>query len=254
VQLATWNLERGGRTLSARAAQSVALNELRADLIVFTEPGSRFQGGAGVVTSPPTRPRSRSPEPWIAIVGEGVEPVLDMPYGRLAAAARVTVGGRTMIVYGTVLPWLTVNKHAPELVAMGETSFDAFVRILNEQVNDIEELRRQHGFPVVWAGDFNQSVSGTVAGGSFARREVLAEALDHLGMAAWNGDAGHALPGLCAVDLICGSRDIVPASVTRIDPTRDGVTMTDHAGYCIAFTASASVFGLAARIALRSRT
>jgi hypothetical protein len=232
MRIATWNLERGGKTHAARAALAVALDELHADVTVFTEPGSRFKSGPGVVTSPPTRPRSPGPEPWIAIVGEGVESVLDIPYERLAMAARITVGGRAVIVYGTVLPWLTVAHHARRVVLACETSFDTFVRVLHEQVNDIEELRRLHGVPVIWAGDFNQSVTGTISGGSLARRQVLAGALDNLGMTAWNGEEQHALKGLRAVE-ICGPRDIVPVSVSRIDPTRDGVTMTDHAGYCV---------------------
>lgn len=101
-----------------------------------------------------------------------VEPVLDIPYRRLAAAARVAVSGRSMIVYGTVLPWLTVAHHAPEVVAAGETSFDTFVRVLKEQVGDIEELRRHHGLPVVWAGDFNQVGAdlGRVPGASAGTR------------------------------------------------------------------------------------
>jgi hypothetical protein len=233
MQIATWNLERGGRTKAAQAAQAVALKELRTEVTVFTEPGSRFHAGHGVVTSPPTRPRSREAEPWIAILGEGVEPVLDLPYDRLAAAAKVTAGGRSMIVYGTVLPWLTVLTHAPEVVQAGESSFDAFVRVLKEQVTDILELQRKYDMPLVWAGDFNQSLSGLLAGGSLARRRALVEALDRLGMAAWNGEAQHALPELRAIDLICGPRHLVPLSVTRLDPTRDAVKMTDHAGYSV---------------------
>jgi len=62
---------------------------------------------------------------------------------------------------------------------------------------------------------------------------VLIQALDQLGMVAWNGDAEHAILGLRAVDLICGPCDIEAVNVTRIAPVRDGVTMTDHAGYCV---------------------
>lgn len=154
VRLATWNLERGGRTRAARAAQTVALADQHAEVIVYTEPGSRFRAGPGVVTSPPTRPRSSSPEPWIAIVGAGVEPVLDIPYKRLAVAARVILGGQAMIVYGTVLPWLTVAHHAPEVVATGESSFDTLVRVLQKQVDEIAELGRVHAMPGHLGGGF----------------------------------------------------------------------------------------------------
>jgi hypothetical protein len=202
MRIATWNLERGAKTRAARAAQTAVLRELRADVVVLTEPGVGYQAGPGVVTSPPVRPRAQGPEPWIAIFGEGIEPVLDVPYARLAAGARVAVGGRNLIIYGSVLPWLSVTSHAPEVVHAGEDSFGAFQRVLGEQLADIAELRRRHGLPVVWAGDFNQSLAGPLAGGSQVRRQALRDALDAAKIDVWNGEAAHAQRGLCAVDLV----------------------------------------------------
>lgn len=238
MKLATWNLERGGRTQGAREAQEELLAELRADVVVLTEPASLYKTATGVVTSPR---RSKKgivrPEAWIAIVGGSVEPVeLDVPYERTAVAARVSVGGVTVIVYGAVLPWLAVTSHAPELVEEGEDSFAAFKRVLAEQAKDIAELRR-YGYPIIWAGDFNQSVSGPNWGGSNDRRDLLLDTLNRLDMVAWNGKADHAMSGMCAVDLICGPKECVLVSQGRIDPMRDTLTMSDHAGYWVELTA-----------------
>ena len=42
MRVATWNLERGGKTRAARRAQEEALRELERDVLVVTEPGPFF--------------------------------------------------------------------------------------------------------------------------------------------------------------------------------------------------------------------
>lgn len=238
MKLATWNLERGGRTQAARPAQEEVLRNLTADVIVLTEPPASYKSTAGVVTSPPLRTGPNGSEAWVAIVGSSVEPIaFDVPYERTAVAARVSVSGVAVIVYGTVLPWLAVTNHAPELVQDGENSFAAFNRVLAEQANDVIELRRLYDLPVLWMGDFNQSVSGKNFGGSNDRRDLLNKTLESLGMSAWNGEAAHAMSDLCAVDLICGPHECVVTEQGRIDPVQGKLTMSDHAGYWIELTA-----------------
>lgn len=241
MKLATWNIERGGRSQAVRAAQEIVIRELAADVIVLTEPPASYKSSAGVVTSPLSHrdDKSSDPEAWVAIVGHSVEPIaFDVPYERTAVAAQVSVGGVTVIVYGTVLPWLAVTSHAPELVQDGESSFAAFKRVLAEQANDVIELRRLYDMPVLWMGDFNQSVSGKNFGGSNDRRDLLNKTLESLGMIAWNGEAAHAMSGLCAVDLICAPKGCEVTEQGRIDPVQGKLTMSDHAGYWIELTAS----------------
>jgi endonuclease/exonuclease/phosphatase family metal-dependent hydrolase len=239
MKLATWNLERGGRTQGAREAQQELLADLRADVAVLTEPASSYKAATGVVTSPRLREGGTAgPEAWVAIVGSSVEPVdFDVPYKRTAVAARVSVGGLTVIVYGAVLPWLAVTSHAPELVEHGEDSLATFKRVLAEQAKDIADLRKKYGSPVIWAGDFNQTVSGPNWGGSNDRRYLLNETLNSLELLPWNGKADHAMAGMCAVDLICGPKECVFESPGRIDPARGTLTMSDHAGYWVELTA-----------------
>lgn len=241
MRIVTWNLERGGRSAAARPAQDAVLGELAADVVVLTEPGPSFEAGAGTVASPRRRANHRGHESWIAIVGDCVEPTpFDVPFARMAVGAVAHVNGRRLLLYASVLPWNTFRQHAPELVRDGETSLASFVRVLDEQVADIEALRKLHPeHHLIWAGDFNQHTSGPQAGGSKAKREALVGALDALGLVAWNGDAAHASSGLHAIDLICGPRELDVVRQGRIDPVRDGVKMSDHAGYWVDLQPSA---------------
>lgn len=150
----------------------------------------------------------------------------------MAVAAVAETPRGAFVIYGSVLPW--GQQHAPELARDGESSLASFVRVLRDQVADIEELRRGHPqHAVIWAGDFNQHVHGPDRGGSRAKREALEAALVRLGLVAWNGAAAHAKPGMHAIDLICGPPEIDVRAQGRIDPVRDGVPMTDHAGYWV---------------------
>jgi endonuclease/exonuclease/phosphatase family metal-dependent hydrolase len=173
----------------------------------------------------------RGTESWVAIFAAKVERLpLTIPYERLAVAARVTLGERTVIVYGAELPWLAVTSHAPYVVQPGETSLDVFQRVLAEQAADVAELCRLYEAPVVWAGDFNQTLIGGHQGGSAVRRAALESMLAKLNFAAWNAGAAHARPGMRAVDLICGPESITATAQGRIDPVSDGIEMSDHAG------------------------
>jgi endonuclease/exonuclease/phosphatase family metal-dependent hydrolase len=234
MRIATWNLERGGRTRAARGAQEDVLRGLGADVVALTEPPSSYREAAGVVTSPPRRAGPSGVESWAAVVGTTVERIpIEIPFQRMAVAARAGREERSVIIYCAVLPWLSITSHAPELVRHGEDSFTVFERVLGEQVADIAELRRSHAMPVIWAGDFNQSLAGPTSGGSEARRSLLRDALASLGYAAWNGIAAHASAGMCAVDLICGREEEGIEAQGRIDPRHGDIVMSDHAGYWV---------------------
>jgi endonuclease/exonuclease/phosphatase family metal-dependent hydrolase len=151
----------------------------------------------------------------------------------MAVAARATVGERTIIVYGAVLPWSAVRTHAPYLVRPGETRGDVFERVLAEQAADVAELCRQYEASVIWAGDFNQTLMGPNLGGSASGRAALESTLAKLNFTAWNAGAAHCRPGMCAVDLICGPKSITPTAQGRIDPVSGGTVMSDHAGYWV---------------------
>ena len=231
MRIATWNLERG-RTKAAVAAQHVVLREVGANVAVLTEPPRTYVSEPGCVVSPALRDGPGGLESWIAIVGPAVEPCeLEIPYEHLAVAARVP-GDPSVIIYGTVLPWLAVCRHAPYLVRPGEGYADVFARILDAQRRDLARLGSQADI-LVWAGDFNQSLDGPVRGASQKGREAVQACLDELGLTAWNATAPHAREGLCAIDLICGPAEHIPRAQGRIPPEHDDVRMSDHAGYWV---------------------
>jgi hypothetical protein len=235
MRAATWNLQGGGTSRAARAAQETVLQDLAADVLVLTEPGASYMNGPGVVTSPRRHADQKDDAPWVAIVGTCVEPVpLDIPFARMAVAATARVDDVPFLIYGSVLPWAFVGRNAPELLRKGETATDAFRRVLREQAADIERLGRRHrDHVIIWAGDFNQTVSGRNFGGSVTKREALLAALDGLGLVAWNAAAANADEGMYAIDLICGPGERTTRRQGRIDPTLDGVVMSDHAGYWV---------------------
>lgn len=232
IKIATWNLEHGG-TKDARRLQEKELAEVNADVAVLTEPSPSYVAGPDIVVSPPG---PDGEPPWIAICGRKttVKPVgTALPYERLGLVAKVGTGHSVFIVYGTVLPWASVKSHAPTVPRTNETSLGVFRRVLNEQMNDIQDLRRQFKLPVLWVGDFNCSLVGSTRAGSHERRRLLVDALDKLELTAWNRKSGHAIESLCTIDLICGPNEWGLGTQDRIAPEREGVTMSDHAGYWV---------------------
>jgi endonuclease/exonuclease/phosphatase family metal-dependent hydrolase len=232
VRVATWNLQRA-RGAKARLQEEV-LADVKADVIVLTEPASPSLLGVGAARSPVERVGPSGKEAWIAIVGRDVERIEPTyPFERLAVAATVRDDGIPIVLYGSVLPWLAAPHHAPEVARPGETSLAMFQRLLNEQVDDIRRLQvRFPEAPVLWIGDFNQTLDGPNRGGSEARRTLLAHALESLEMRAWNRTCRHAQPAMCAVDLICGPLTRPPAGkVGYISPIHLRRRVSDHAGY-----------------------
>ena len=235
MKIATWNLERGP-SRKAQVAQRTVLEGLGADILVLTEPPTSYRSGPFVVTSPRQRDGRQGAESWVAIVGKSaVKPAeIDIPFERMAAAARATVDGREVIIYGAVLPWNSIRSHAPELVRAGESAFDDLRSGASGTGRRHRELRRRYRPDlIIWAGDFNQTVTGPNYGGSGAKRGKLVAALRRLGFRAWNQDEPHASPGLHAIDLICGPTALAPSNWGRIEPVHDGIVMSDHAGYWV---------------------
>lgn len=95
--------------------------------MVLTEPPASYTSVAVVVISPQRRVGLAEEEAWVASVGRSVERVaLAVPYERTAVAARASVDGTSVVVYGAVLPWLAITNHAPELVRACRMARHAF--------------------------------------------------------------------------------------------------------------------------------
>lgn len=236
MRLGLWNLQRGGRRGAAYEHQVRLLDTLNLDIAVLTEPPAKALTTTGdVVASPARRMGAAGAEAWVAVVGHGVEPVPPAcPFERLAVAARYRAGGRMVIVYGCVLPWRAARTQAPELALSGESAGGMFARIVVAQKRDVESLMAVHPDAlVVWVGDFNQSLAGPNVVGSKQGRDAVNNALDDLGMKAWNAHAPHACADLHTIDLICGPAAQPVHHVGWADPTVDGRRLSDHAAYWV---------------------
>ncbi len=234
MRIAVWNVERALGAVAQR--QDAVLRTVGAQILLLTEVSTaRSDANADLVVSPAERHGSFGNEAWVSIHGFGVEPVEPrLPYAGMAVAAKLMVDEAQIVVYGSVLPWLAIGHHKPGLLLTGESSSDAFSRVLREQAKDVFELQQR--FPaafVLWAGDFNQRLEGPNYGGRTSSRTELESALSALRMQAWNRLSGHAQPSMCAIDLICGPVDRQPRSISRIDPFDGSSALSDHAGYFI---------------------
>ena len=87
MRVGTWNLERGGRRGAASEAQGTLLANLRADVLILTEPHAASPvPSLPSISSPVRRAGNGDEEPWVAIAGQSVTPVDNdmIPYERLA--------------------------------------------------------------------------------------------------------------------------------------------------------------------------
>jgi hypothetical protein len=237
MRVGTWNLERGGRGGGVSQIQATILGSLRADVLVLTEPHTSSPvPSLPAVSSPVRRNGNGEDEPWLAIAGPSVSRLDDepLPFERLSVAALAEPNGVPAVVYGSVLPWRQIVRQAPCLVRPNESYATAFQRILAAQVADVVRFRLR--FPdrmIIWAGDFNQSLVGRNLTGSKRAREQLSSALKRLDLVAWNSNAPHSSPDMCAVDLVCGPNVYRIPRIDLIPTHHAGRRLSDHVGYVV---------------------
>lgn len=162
------------------------------------------------------------------------------------ACAKLTRNGRTLYVYGTVLPWRKLGN-------------SAFGEALTEQREDWKRLRaydQDAGFCVV--GDLNESLQSTTPYFSHDARQELCDALKERGLTCLTGRENDPVLSIssrhASIDHICVSDNLRPkevesvsASVWRVQhPSRncrhddqsqrlsvknqEGKSLTDHYG------------------------
>ncbi len=239
MRILTWNLDHGRFKQDVIELQQRLIESYAADVVVLTEvPQELSVPGPGHVLSPVERAAKHGAEAWIRISGPAIAPVEpSLPFGRLAAAALVTCEGEDLAVYGSVLPWKSAISQTDYLAEPGDTPQALFLRVLGEQVADLRRLRSEHpDRTLIWAGDFNQPLSGPNGGFDNAQREALRSALQDLKLVAWNEHLGHFLEGAHAIDLICGPHDRMATRVERIAPVVDGQPLSDHPAYLVDLT------------------
>lgn len=234
MRVATWNLA-GRKNPAVISAQIDEMERWQADIYVITEPTK----GLVIGGLPKVESGLRSPggiaERWVSIHGPQARDVpLPCPLSRMAAAAEVTVNGRSVVVYGSVLPWGSAHKTERDASMPGDTYASMFRRLLREQAHDVAVLQAYHpSSTVIWAGDFNQTLAGAYVVGAKANRQALSSELDRLGLAAWNAEAPHLKDGACTIDLICGPAQLEAMCHEPYRPRLNGKALSDHAGYVV---------------------
>jgi len=230
MRIATSNLERLRRGRSRARTYDTELHNLGADVIVVTEPGPGFRDRhPQAIMSPENR---ASGEAWVAIVGPLLEPVaLNIPYQRLAVASRFDLDGAGVMIYGSVLPWLSAGTHAPDVFGQQSRKFgEIFETALDEQLADMIALRSMYPEDyLLWAGDFNHTLVGPAL--SAEASIMLKNAIASLGLKAVNAESPHRAPGWHALDLICVEEAWMCSSVESYYPLLDDRPLSDHRWY-----------------------
>jgi len=233
MRIGTWNIERMGRGQKFAEQYKPKLESLNTDVLVVTEPGPGFHTlFPEAVMSPENRPSRKPPEAWVAIIGDNLEAITpEIQYSRLAVAARAEIDGQGVIVYGSVLPWNSAQHHAPDVYGNEKRPFmEIFEQALNEQVGDMEELRRRYPQDaLIWAGDFNHTLEGRAL--SRGASELLRNAISGLGLTAVNAGSSHRAAGMNSLDLICVDSSWTCLTVETDYPNVEGRPLSDHCWY-----------------------
>jgi hypothetical protein len=235
MRILNWNLDHAGESKLPR--QIARINEIAADIEVLTEPGrpDRFEVDSKVVVA--SKAERNTDESWVLIRGVRLEGIgANIPYERMATAARVQYEGHEVIVYASVLPWNAAASQAHDVFHLPEGLVPAaaiFGTLLTAQLLDIWVLREKYPeAELLWIGDFNTPVFEPFQRHNPAGSEMVKKALSNLGLRAYNGRLKHRNKNLYAIDLICGPTNIrgVHAGVDR---SGEILELSDHPLYWV---------------------
>ncbi len=189
------------------------MRSIAADVWVLTETDERLLPDdhmTAIISDTPERAH-RTGERWVAIWTRGCHAVKVTTADpvRTACARLSWPAGRSLLIYGTVLPWRADRRHHPLRGA------DAFCHALAEQSREWRSLRQtfpDHILCVV--GDFNQETERPCRVGTARGLQALEQALVDNQMVCLSGGSGDPLKRRTAgargtIDHIC-----VPASAT----------------------------------------
>jgi len=235
MRFATWNMERLNRGSRAAADYDGHLMELKAEVIVVTEPGPGFrERHPRALVAPESRLGSKKPESWVAILADSLEAVsLDIPYKHLAVAGTTTIQGQSILVYGSILPWLSARSQAYDVYGSTYRPFiDVFTSALGQQVSDLRRLRAQYpDHHLIWAGDFNHTLAPPFVNNQASA--MIKDALRGLGLRAFNATAPHREPGWHTIDFLCGPQHFVDQIAETACPELKGKALSDHRSYVV---------------------
>jgi endonuclease/exonuclease/phosphatase family metal-dependent hydrolase len=244
LRIATWNVERPKRSEATRRDRLLkAIQSVQADIWILTETHTSISLGPDF-TAVSTQQADRaheSGESWMAIWSR-FPMELAAPTSDPCRAISVRImpeGGRSLIVYGTVLPWL--GSPWQEIPAAGGAAFSA---VLSAQCADWLSLQQENpDCDFILAGDFNQDLGTSHYYGSKQNRLALQSAiplegfaiatakLRCLSAAALDPVPKHA-PSNASIDHICVSKGLHPVGCSISWPTTEKPQkgLSDHFG------------------------
>ena len=194
-------------------ALSEWLRRIEADIWVLTESSMLLSPGDGyqAVTSRGTDRDGEADERWVTIWSRlpVVEELATADPVRTACVRLAQPGGGSLVVYGSVLPWLGSKwrEHAA-------TDGQAFAAALAAQAGDWRRIRSEHaGAELCVAGDLNQDLRGRHYYGSGEGRTALARELEDCELLCITGGERDPVDRLtggerASIDHICFSKNL----------------------------------------------
>lgn len=239
IRIATWNVERPTSSQPGRlAALHEWLGRVNADVWVLTETSTRLVPGADYVaveSCGADRP-GEAEERWVTIWSR--LPVIDEPTTvdcvRTACARLRTPDGGALVVYGSVLPWVSSGWGGHR--AKGGVAFCA---ALEAQSGDWQRIRKDDPTAMLCvAGDLNQDLRARHHYGSRVRKRALADAIAGVDMVCLTAEGRDPVDRQtrgtwASIDHICVSRELAGrATEAQAWPQADAPvrTISDHFG------------------------
>lgn len=217
LRVGTWNVEG-----SAEPGALDLLLGLRAPVLLLTEvpPGFALPGYRTTELRCPTMlPGVPEGQHYAAVAAVDELELLELEAPSVTSAA-ARVRGATFV--STVLPW----PHAPAPPYVGSKQAEQTVHAVDELERWLADLARQG--PLVWGGDWNHPLAGSLRGFTRPGHDRIALALKRLGLRAHTRDAW-AQPtryGRCrSVD------HLASAGAARLDEATDGRPYSSHDAY-----------------------
>ncbi len=213
------------------------IDRVAPDILVITENHDSFEHGLAHVHSSALGrdgwARDRNGHRWVTICSRfGLVPLPTRDHVRSAAALALLPGGRSLIVFGTVLPWRS-SAWRNHPWAKGA----AYAAALSEQALDWSDLCRQKpGSDLVVLGDFNQELISRPLSGTRRNQVLLEETLRRHGLQVATSGTGDPIarlhPPRACIDHICLPRDWTHEPAISWPSVLDP-SLTDHFGIAV---------------------
>jgi hypothetical protein len=216
MRIAAWNLE-GRWTRSHREI----LDDLGADVWILTEVPASLDLIRGRLTT--TRSLMSPGRHWSGVATVGRVAQVPAPADPHPASAVVDLG--EVVVCASVLPWPLWRQGSTLTAPWAGTQSERMTSTVRSIAASLA------GRPaVVWGGDWNTPLTGSLAGFDRAAQAAVLDAVDELGLQVATAGLPRSLPGCASIDHVAVPRDWT-VSVARAVPVDR--RLSDHWAYLV---------------------